>query len=107
MAHETNVYDGKNVFVILPTGFGKSLIYAIDTTLLATDHSMIVVISPLTETSIPSALQPQDLMIFIVYCVTLGNGYVIFLHKSRTGMTPDPSSLAKGLARQTKPYYRD
>ena len=42
--------SGKDVFVILPTGFGKSLIYA---TLplaydAATDKSVVIVVSPLT-----------------------------------------------------------
>ena len=43
--------SGKDVFVVLPTGFGKSLIYAAlpmaYDTLLASDLPVIVVVSPL------------------------------------------------------------
>ena len=43
---------GKDVFVVLPTGFGKSLIYAcmplVFDTLHTTRGSMIIVITPLT-----------------------------------------------------------
>ena len=45
-------FSGKDVFVVLPTGFGKSLIYAtlplVYDSLLATRHSFVVVVSPLT-----------------------------------------------------------
>ena len=111
VARETkDIYGVKNIFVVLPTEVGKSLIYATlplsYDSLLATDRSTIVVYFSFDhynscKTSIPSTLQPQDLMIFIVYYITLGSGYITILHKSHTGMTPDPSSLVKGLACQT------
>ena len=44
--------SGKDVYVVLPMGFVKSLIYTtlpwVYDSLLATDYSMIVVVSPLT-----------------------------------------------------------
>lgn len=44
--------SGKDVFVVLPTGFGKSLIYAAlpmaYDALLATNLSLVIVVSPLT-----------------------------------------------------------
>ena len=45
-------------------------------------------------------------MILIVYDITLGSGYISILHKLRIGMTPDPSSLVKGLACQTTCMYQ-
>ena len=48
----TEFVSGRDVFVVLPTGFGKSLIYAslpiVFDTLLGTQGSTIVVVTPLT-----------------------------------------------------------
>ena len=63
MKKELDSVGGKDVFVVLPTGFGKSLIYAsmprAFDILHATHDSVVVVITPLTAIMKDQVILPK------------------------------------------------
>ena len=54
------IFDGKDVFVWLPTGFGKSICYEVLPFIfdknLGTDNSLVIVVSPLVSLMVDQGL---------------------------------------------------
>ena len=71
------IFDGKDVFVWLPTGFGKSICYEVLPFMfdknLGTDNSLVIVVSPLVSLMVDQirSLRSRSVKASVMFCTTL------------------------------------
>ena len=71
------IFDGKDVFVWLPTGFGKSICYEVLPFMfdkkLGTDNSLVIVVSPLVSLTVDQvrSLRSRSVKASVMFCTTL------------------------------------
>ena len=71
------IFDVKDVFVWLPTGFGKSICYEVLQFMfdknLGTDNSLVIVVSPLVSLMVDQvrSLRSRSAKVSVMFCTTL------------------------------------
>ena len=71
------IFDGKDVFVWLPTGVGKSICYEVLPFMfdknLGTDNSLVIVVSPLVSLMVDQvrSLRSRSVKASVMFCTTL------------------------------------
>ena len=71
------IFDGKDVLVWLPTGFGKSICYEVLPFMFdknfGTDNSLVIVVSPLVSLMVDQvrSLRSRSVKASVMFCTTL------------------------------------